>query len=43
LKAAKKYAKEQYLACTFILGADRKQYNRLLENLENDFTQKTNR
>jgi hypothetical protein len=42
LKAAKKYAKEQYLACTFILGADCKRYGRLLENLENDFMQKTN-
>jgi hypothetical protein len=43
LKAAKKYAKAQYLACTFLLGADRKRYGRLLENLENDFTQKTDR
>ena len=43
LKAAEKYAKEQYLACTFIFGADRKRYGRLLENLENDFTQKTER
>ena len=38
LRAAEKYAKEQYLACTFILGTDRKRYGRLLENLESDFT-----
>jgi hypothetical protein len=43
LEAAKKYDKAQYLACTFLLGADRKIYGRLLENLENDFTQKTDR
>jgi hypothetical protein len=43
LDAAKKYTKEKYLACIFVLGADRKRYGRLLENPENDFTQKTDR
>ena len=40
MEAAKKYAREQYLACAFMLGADRKRYGKLLENLENDYTQK---
>jgi hypothetical protein len=41
LKAAEKYAREQYLACTFLLGSDRRRYGKLLENLEKEFTQKT--
>jgi hypothetical protein len=43
VKAAEKNAREQYLACTFLLGSDRKQYGKLLENLENEFTQKTDK
>jgi hypothetical protein len=43
MEAAKKYAREQYLACAFLLGADCKRYGKLLENLENDYTQKNNR
>jgi hypothetical protein len=31
------------LACAFLLGADRKIYGKLLENLENDYTQKNDR
>jgi hypothetical protein len=36
-------AREQYLACTFLLRFDRKRYSKLLENLENEFTQKTDK
>jgi hypothetical protein len=43
MEAAKKYAREQYLACAFLLGADRKRYSKFLENLENDYTQKNDR
>jgi hypothetical protein len=43
LKAAKKYAREQYLACPFLLGSDCKRYGKLLENLENDYTQKNDK
>jgi hypothetical protein len=43
MEAAKKYAREQNLACAFMLGADRKRYGKLLENLENDYTQKNHR
>ena len=43
LKTAEKYAREQYLACTFLLGSDRRRYGKLLENLENEFTQKTDK
>jgi len=43
LIAAQKYAREQYLACAFLLGSDRKRYGKLLKNLENRFTQKTDK
>ena len=43
LKAAQKYVREQYLACAFLLGSDRKWYGKLLENLENECTQKTDK
>ena len=43
LKAAQKYAREQYLACAFLLGSDRKRYGKLLENLENEYTQKNDK
>jgi hypothetical protein len=36
---AEQLAKEKYLACAFILGADKTRYGRLLEDLENSFTQ----
>jgi hypothetical protein len=42
VEAAKKYAREQYLACAFLLGSDRKRYGKLLENLKNDYTQQKN-
>ena len=32
-------AKETYLSCAFLLMADRFQYEKLVENLENDFMQ----
>ena len=43
LIAVQKYAREQYLACAFLLGSDRKRYGKLLKNLENRFTQKTDK
>jgi hypothetical protein len=43
VEAAKKYAREQYSACAFLLGSDHKRYGKLLENLENDYTQKNDR
>jgi hypothetical protein len=36
---AEKQAKEMYLACAFILGADKTRYGRLIEDLENSYTQ----
>jgi hypothetical protein len=32
-------AKDKYLACAFILGSDKTRYGRLLEDLENSYTQ----
>jgi hypothetical protein len=43
LKTVEKYAREQYLACTLVLGSDGKRYGKLLENLKNEFTQKTDK
>jgi hypothetical protein len=40
LLAAERYTKEEYLACAFLMGADRHRYGKLLEDLENDFTQR---
>lgn len=40
LLAAENYTKEEYLACSFLMGADRHRYGKLLEDLENDFTQR---
>jgi hypothetical protein len=40
LLAAEKYTKEQYLACAFLMGLDGHQYGKLIEDLENDFTQR---
>jgi hypothetical protein len=40
LLAAGKYTKEQYLACAFLMGSDRHGYGKLIEDLENDFTQR---
>jgi hypothetical protein len=36
---AEHQAKNKYLACTFILGADKTRYGRMMEDLENSFTQ----
>jgi hypothetical protein len=36
---AKLRAKEKYLACAFLLGADRTKYGRLIEDLENAYLQ----
>jgi hypothetical protein len=38
--AAQAYTREQYLACAFLSGSDRKRYGKLLEDLENDYTVK---
>ena len=43
LEAAERYCKEAYLACAFLLGSDRNRYGKLLEDLENDFTQGSDR
>jgi hypothetical protein len=40
LLAAEKYTKEQYLACAFLMGSDRHQYGKLIEDLETEFTQR---
>jgi hypothetical protein len=40
---AESYARERYLACAFIAGADRQRYGKLIEDLENDHTQKQDR
>jgi hypothetical protein len=40
---AERLAKDKYLACAFILGADKTRYGRLLEDLENSFTQGSNK
>ena len=43
MAVAKKAICEHYLACAFILGADRNWYGPLVEDLENAHTQGTNR
>jgi hypothetical protein len=43
LRAAKAAAKEEYLACAFLLGSDRKRYRKLIENLENDHVQRNDK
>ena len=40
MEDARAAAKERYLACAFLLGSDRNRYGRLIEDLENSFTQK---
>jgi hypothetical protein len=40
LSVAKEVQREEYLACAFILGADRKRYGKLVEDTENAFIQK---
>jgi hypothetical protein len=37
---AKLIAKEQYMACAFILSSDRNRYGKLVEDLENNYIQK---
>jgi hypothetical protein len=39
ITAARKEAKEQYLAVAFLLSSDRNRYGKLIEDLENDYTQ----
>ena len=39
LENSRDYAKQAYLACAFLLGADRNRYGKLIEDLENDFIQ----
>jgi GTPase Era involved in 16S rRNA processing len=39
IASALKESQEKYLAVAFLLGSDRNQYGKLIENLENDFTQ----
>jgi hypothetical protein len=39
LRLAEQYTKERYLACAFLMGSDRHRYGKLVEDLENDFTQ----
>jgi hypothetical protein len=41
--AAEEYSHEQYLTCLFILGSDRGRYAILIEDLENEFTQKVDK
>jgi hypothetical protein len=36
---AEQKAKDKYLACAFLLGSDKTRYGRLIEDLENSFTQ----
>jgi hypothetical protein len=40
---AVKASQDKYLAVAFILGSDRNRYGKLIENLENDYTQGQNR
>jgi hypothetical protein len=35
VKVAKEVSREEYLACAFLLGADRKRYGKLMEDTEN--------
>ncbi len=43
MAVAKKVVRERYLACAFLLGADRNRYGKLVEDIENAHTQGTNR
>jgi hypothetical protein len=40
VKVAKEVSREEYLACAFLLGADRKRYGKLMEDTENVYIQK---
>jgi hypothetical protein len=40
LKDAMKKAREEFMACAFLLGADRNRYGKLVEDLENSYIQK---
>lgn len=42
LKQATNGAKDATIACAFVLGADKASFGKLVENLENDFTQGVN-
>ncbi len=39
VQISKQFAKIACLACAFLLGADRNRYGKLIEDLENDFTE----
>jgi hypothetical protein len=43
LAVSKEVSREGYLACAFILGADRKRYGKLVEDTENAHVQKDNK
>jgi hypothetical protein len=43
LQAAEDYTREKFLACAFILGSDRIRYGKLVEDLENDYTQRVDK
>ncbi len=38
-KTSKNFAREAYLACAFLLGADRNQYGKLIKEIENNYIQ----
>jgi hypothetical protein len=43
IRAAEEYSHQQYLACLFLLGSDRGRYGVLVQDLENNFTQKVDK
>jgi hypothetical protein len=43
LRVAEAAAKEEYLACAFLLGSDRLRYGKLIEDLENDHIQRNDK
>ena len=43
IQAAKALGQQQFLACAFLLGANRKTYGKLVEDIENDYTQKVDK
>jgi hypothetical protein len=43
IQAAEEYTREKFLACAFILGWDRIRYGKLVEDLENEYTQRVDK
>ncbi len=39
MEISKSFAKNAHLACAFLLGSDRNRYGKLIEDLENDYSQ----